>query len=378
MCLHSLPNDVVRPLHQLIRYPIGMDDPQRMTPDHYAPLTSEIKLFLYNNELKSLPSELWNLGNIAVLSLRNNSLPELSPSIARLRNLQELNIACNQIRFLPWELLGLLCPRDRKLLRLSVSPNPFVQPLGKPPPTTLSRLRLPSSARDCSKAIHQLQARCPVASASDCSYEGLLVRLYRYRLQECLVGLDAAQIPATDVSVANPGPNASDMRPMYVASSAAVFFESDGSVLRSPISFSAAQPDHDYTASLAPQTLPSSNKSPAPSLFELSARACARSPFLGQLGSLVLSEDSSPPVTRALDRATRSKQEGLRNCSVCKKQYLIARAQWMEYWYNGSSSSDVFLPFLRHACSWACVGRLGAERDDQLAAQEAELARADV
>lgn len=347
-----------------------------MTPDHFAPLTPEIKLFLSNNELTSLPSELWNLGNIAVLSLRNNQLTELSPFVARLRKLQELNLAGNQLHSLPWELLGLLRPHDRKLLRLSVSPNPFLHPLGKPPPSMLGRMRLPSSAQECLKAIRQLQARCPVASASDYSYEGLLIRLFRYRLHDCLAELDAVQTDAADVHSVKSSQGASDTRPMYVASSAAHFSDIDGSSLRSPISFSSSQPGKDYTASLAPQSLPTPHDSPAPSLFELSARACARSPFLGQLDSL-LPDDPSPPVTKALKRATRSKEEGLRTCSVCKKQYLIARAEWMEYWHNGSVSSNVFLPFLRQACSWACVGRLRAERDEEIAAQGADIARAE-
>ncbi|GAB7357240.1 hypothetical protein MBLNU459_g8220t1 [Dothideomycetes sp. NU459] len=376
MRLAALPNDVVRPLQQLIRYPLDMNNAQKMTPDHYAPLTSEIKLFLANNELGSLPSELWNLGNIAVLSLRNNNLTDLSPSIGRLRNLQELNIAGNQIRFLPWELLGLMSAEDRKLVRLSVSPNPLMQPLGKPPPTMLARPRIPSSAQECLRAIHQLRTRCPLAAASSSSYEALLIRLFRHRLRDCLRDAELTHSHVSNSPAPKSAQSPPDTRPLYAASSVATFFEVDGSPLRSATSsFSMSQPEPDFTASLAVQSLPARTGSSAPSLFELSARACARSPYLGQLGSL-LPDEPSPPVDRALDRAIRSKEEGLRTCSVCRKQYLIARAQWMEFWYNGTASSEPFLPFLRHSCSWACVGRLWAERDDELVVVEDELSMA--
>lgn len=352
MRLRLIPNDVLRPLHQLIRLPIDVNDAQKITPHHYAPLTSEIKLFLAKNELVSLPSELWNLGNLAVLSLRNNELTEISPSISRLRNLQELNIAGNRLKALPWELLNLLLPTNRKLLRFSPSPNPFMQPLDKRPLSVTGRLRAQDSPAECVRNIRRIRSRFPEAVMQDCTYEAMLVRVYETRLYQ-IISTQAAS-PSTNNST----------RPIYVASSKITFLDLDGSVLRSPmLPFSRAEPT-EY-ACLTPTPLPVTTVSAAPSLFELCARACARSPFINQLTSL-LPEDASPPVTRTLDKAIRSKEIGLQSCSVCRKQYVVPRAQWVEFWFDGHGSGEQFLPFVRRTCSWKCVQRLQATRDAEL------------
>ncbi|KAG9976529.1 hypothetical protein KCU78_g22493, partial [Aureobasidium melanogenum] len=39
-------NETLKPLHQLIRLPVPINDDQKITVDHFAPLTPNIKLFL--------------------------------------------------------------------------------------------------------------------------------------------------------------------------------------------------------------------------------------------------------------------------------------------------------------------------------------------
>lgn len=364
MKLKSIPNNVLRPLHQLIRLPIDMNDSQKITSEHYAPFTPQIKLFLAKNELVSLPPELWNLGNLTVLSMRNNELATLSPSINRLRNLQELNIAGNQFNWLPWELLDLLLPENRKLQRVSLSPNPFLQPLGERPPPTLSRFRVPVTARECAVKARKLRTRFPNATQSDSAYESLLLRLHETRLHQIV---SRTQSGSCVLDVDSDEYTTDDNRPIYVASSKTTFLDFDGSKLRTPMSSFSSQPsEDDYTASLTPTSLPVKSVSAAPSLFELSARSCARSPYINQLSSL-LPDDASPPVTRALERVTESKEVGLEACSVCRKSYVIPRAQWVEYWFDGHGSGEQFLPFMRSACSWKCVQRLANDRADELA-----------
>ncbi|KAL1304994.1 hypothetical protein AAFC00_003898 [Neodothiora populina] len=360
MQLRSIPNEVLRPLHQLIRLPIAVDDSQKITADHYAPLTPEIKLYLAKNELTTLPSELWNLGNLTVLSLRNNELTELPPSAARLRNLKELNVAGNQLQCLPWELLSLLLADERKL-RTTLGPNPFLQPLGLRPSPMLSRFRVPNSTGECLKNLRTIRARFPTAAASDTTYEALLIRLHETRLHqiEC-----SSQEECTD----NDEPNRQtirDSQPIYVASSKTTYLDFDGSVMRSPMSSFSPRTTSNTTATLSPTPLPQKNLSSAPSLFELSARACARSPYIDQLSDL-LPDDASPPVTGALDRVIKTKSLGLSTCSVCRKHYVIPRAEWIEYWFDGHGSGEQFLPFLRRACSWRCVEGLSTTRAREL------------
>ncbi|KAG9577480.1 hypothetical protein KCU77_g15100, partial [Aureobasidium melanogenum] len=332
----------LKPLHQLIRLPVPINDDQKITVDHFAPLTPNIKLFLSKNDLQQLPSELWNLGNLAVLSLRSNSLTEISPSIGRLRNLHELNLAGNQLSFLPFELLALV---ENKLVQLSLSPNPFVQPL--PLPTSTMLRNVPSKTDDCLRELHRLRVRCPDIDMRVPSHEALLHRLYASRLY-----------------TASEGPKS---KSTYVASSSTTFFEIDGSVVRPRFREYTAYSTPDYSASFERPSPPSSLRSAAPSLFELSARACARSQYVGQLSAL-LPEDASPPVNTAISKVIESKQLGMQHCSVCNKQFLVPRAQWVDYYYVGPGSemcspSELFRPFLRKSCSWVCVGRLTEQRE---------------
>ncbi|KAG9622337.1 hypothetical protein KCV04_g13325, partial [Aureobasidium melanogenum] len=332
----------LKPLHQLIRLPVPINDDQKITVDHFAPLTPNIKLFLSKNDLQQLPSELWNLGNLAVLSLRSNSLTEISPSIGRLRNLHELNVAGNQLSFLPFELLALV---ENKLVQLSLSPNPFVQPL--PLPTSTMLRNVPSKPDDCLRELHRLRVRCPDIDMRVSSHEALLHRLYASRLY-----------------TASQGPKS---KSTYVASSSTTFFEIDGSVVRPRFRAYTAYSTPDYSASFERPSPPSSLQSAAPSLFELSARACARSQYVGQLSAL-LPEDASPPVNTAISKVIESKQLGMQHCSVCNKQFLVPRAQWVDYYYVGPGSemcspSELFRPFLRKSCSWVCVSRLTEQRE---------------
>ena len=116
MALTYLHSDAVRPLHQLIR-PI-----KNAGSDCYAPLSPDLQIFLTNNSLEQLPSALWDLENITVLSLRSNLLTDIPSAIGRLGKLKELNLAGNGIRWLPWELLGLLRGQG---LSLVPHPNPL-------------------------------------------------------------------------------------------------------------------------------------------------------------------------------------------------------------------------------------------------------------
>lgn len=93
-------------------------------PGTYRPLMSSASLYLANNNLHKLPSEIYMLENLTNLSVRNNNLAEILPAIAKLTRLEELNLAVNQLRWLPWEILN-LAQRKRKSLR--VHPNPFLQ-----------------------------------------------------------------------------------------------------------------------------------------------------------------------------------------------------------------------------------------------------------
>jgi hypothetical protein len=63
-----------------------------------------------------------------------------------------------------------------------------------------------------------------------------------------------------------------------------------------------------------------------------------------------------PPVAGALlDRAEMNDCAGFgtfRKCHMCKREYVIARAEWIEWWIPRTWKE---LPFRVSVCSWACV-----------------------
>ncbi|KDQ50768.1 hypothetical protein JAAARDRAFT_211584 [Jaapia argillacea MUCL 33604] len=114
----------------------------------------EIQLYLSMNEITALPTELFALSKLTVLTLRNNALTYIPPEIARLKNLRELNVANNQLSYLPAEMLNM------SLRALHVHPNPFLPPPALPPPTSKSPLA--RSTRQVSPTTHLLPLILPL------------------------------------------------------------------------------------------------------------------------------------------------------------------------------------------------------------------------
>lgn len=321
MCLRTLPKDVIRPLHQLIRVPPENSD----CSIEFMPFTPELKVFLYKNDLASLPEELWKLENITCLSLRNNILTELPPSVGKLRKLQELNVAGNQIQWLPWDLLDLISRYC--VVRLTTSPNPLWSWCSE-----TSTPRKPSSVQ----------------------------KLMKDRVLACR----QRQVPDSDGSGDEQIPR---IIPIYGASSAIRYFDSDGVPARSLRSYNRQGPSQfepNFEPILPAPASPPQPTSAAPSLFELSLRMCRRSPYITQLPQL-LPDDAPPPVVATLQDVLKSKEEDreMPRCTVCGTEYVIRRAEWMEYWHCGDSAGNMsFLPFLRHACSWRCAETVAEQR----------------
>ncbi|KAJ1023095.1 hypothetical protein NDA16_003248 [Ustilago loliicola] len=91
-----------------------------------------LSIFLGSNSLTRLPSALFQLQNLRVLSLRSNKLKFLPPAIGDLHNLSELHVPNNELQYLPAEILRL------KLDVFTWFPNPY---LVKPPNTGVLTVR---------------------------------------------------------------------------------------------------------------------------------------------------------------------------------------------------------------------------------------------
>ena len=329
--LTAISNVTLGPLHQMIRH--AHDDlTQPPSEDLFAPLTPSIQLFLYGNLLTSLPSELFNLTNITVLSLRNNSLQEIPSSITRLSKLAELNIAGNQLGSLPWELLNMLRSTE-DACKVSLRPNPF---------------RVPRISTDAELPSHADENDSERSAASTLSRQ-LEMRFIRGR--QALNGGDADATPKKKRN--------SKEQLIFLAPSRIIYRESDGAVARSALNQGTEEENAWEAPVLDTQYPPRSEASPtAPSLFELALRSAQLSYDLRDVSS-ALPRDTPPTVARALEQAAYGVEYGNERCSTCSKSFVVPRAEWLEYWFHGHEyydmSEEKILPFKRKACSWDCA-----------------------
>ncbi|KAJ9252227.1 hypothetical protein DTO207G8_4842 [Paecilomyces variotii] len=305
--LKTIPNGLLRPLLHLTKQPCVKEAP--VTEEVYSSLEPFLQLFLSGNLLTSLPAELFELGSLKVLSLRNNKLHELPAAIRKLTMLQEINVSVNRLQYLPWELLWLIWKGDLK--HVTLRPNPFLQ------------------IEDAT--IEEWHYKTPdgqIPSKED-------TRLFEY------------EGPAPEEAWA----------PIHVATGPVSFFNMEGLPVAEGKSFNKYKN--------------STNSSRVPSLRELSLLACNQNPYFDQLLASDLSYFPSP-VVRLLQQARDIRDVGGRSCSVCHRSFVVPRTQWIEWWDCTTYESGLKgprpsneklrpLPFLRRGCSWACVP--GADKD---------------
>ncbi len=268
----------------------------------YQGLTPDLGLYLSNNSLDNVPSEVYHLVNLKVLSLRSNNLTEILPAMSGLTNLNELNLGSNQLTWLPWEILGLVDPSSPlHVEKCNVHPNPFLKPV--------------PSIRNIEDWKETLRK----------NYKGHLASTRIAFLDTTGSSLrDYAQAPSSVPEHWEKSLNAED---------------------------SVYPPLHKRTKT--------------PSLMELAIRACYKSTHLSQLPFL-LPSDCPAHLKQLLESTWKLKESGGTHCSVCGSDYILPRTEWMEWWYctpsNGSpvdggelpAHKGMPVPLLRRGCSWQC------------------------
>ena len=358
--LAFLSNETLKPLHQLIRHS-HTNLTQPPSEDEFRPLTPSIQLFLSGNKLPTLPSELFRLTNISVLSLRNNDLSNIPPAIGRLPILQELNIAQNNVKWLPWEMLDLMHCRGTHR-QITIRPNPLVDPIDKfggPSP-------LPMPKHTSSEYNEHLDRWGEIDGAffrkmkqwhseEDVPWSmrhELELRLKLGRLKQTMYQ-EVASRSGKELKLCNE-------QLVYLASSAVKFFDVNGFLCRNIYSTNTSLDDHQFAAVVDPlASRPSpTDTSGCPSLFEFALRSIQANFTIQETSDIP--EGLSKSVTAALQQAARGVEHGNERCAVCGTSFILARAEWMEYWFNGFPSqkhltSETVLPFLRRACSWTCA-----------------------
>lgn len=97
------------------------DDPA--CPMQFESLVARPRLYLSNNLLREFPAPILELGNLRLLSLRQNKLTRLPPGIRNLIKLETLNVSGNRLESLPIEVLDLMS--NHRLVELQSEPNPW-------------------------------------------------------------------------------------------------------------------------------------------------------------------------------------------------------------------------------------------------------------
>lgn len=318
LLLTELPQNILVPLKYLTKNPPIHEIPP--SQEAYQTLTPSIHLFLSRNSLRSLPATLFDLDNITVLSLRNNKLTELPPAIGKLRNLHELNVGGNRLRWLPWEFLELVGRKwDGKLKNLSIFPNPFMDL-----DDSLPRQRevdLPDFKRPEEENI-----------------------------KDFLLGSEQAVLD----QVAR--------QPHLIARSPVTYFSIDG-VARNSTMQRSSPSSSQFTRPVQPPE----ERCRVPSLVELTLRTAIRDPTLPTLPPL-LPPDTSNRVFRHLDTAIKVQQSGGMQCTICHRDFVLPRTEWIEWWHcipgaffplvddDGRLGAipQLRIPLMRRGCSWRC------------------------
>ena len=137
-----------------------------------------------------------------------------------------------------------------------------------------------------------------------------------------------------------------------VAQSLSDYFRHDGTPL------ATAQRGNGNSPLELPQTSSSRSLTQATLLF------CCKQQNIAELPEWLL-DDLPPNVRKLLELARDVQESGGRLCTTCRREMVISRKQWIEWWSLSSyhansattSTSDKVYPFLRRQCGLNCAER---------------------
>lgn len=315
--LRNIPSGLLRPLQHLTKLPTIEQAP--LSENVYSSLQPFLSIYLPGNSLTHLHNELFELSGLKVLSVRNNELQEIPHTVEKLKQLEVLNVSVNRLTYLPWELLRLL--QHGELKHMTACPNPF-----------------PS----IEEAVVAKWHREPEKKTMDQPYDE-----YDSEQDDPQITLETPRFDIYEDS-----PPAEAWTTIHVATGPITRLDMEG------------RPIEETTASS--MMIPSLEPVPtAPSLREVALRAVCRLPDLEHITDEELA-DFPALVIPLMQQVKKIRAAGGQQCSVCQKEYIIPRTEWLEWWdctpfENGMKLARASgeklrpLPFKRFGCSWVCV-----------------------
>jgi hypothetical protein len=389
-------NDIGR-IGELTSVIKSVPDPGRQLPaeGQYRSMVPELYVNLSDNRLRLLTPSLFSVQNLTTLVLVDNDIEELPAQISQLHNLRELNISRNNIRWLPFELLTLFGRHDEGRLEiLGDSGVPWLQPkvgqiLNCPGDVGELRLELYHFICEAGPGLDLVATphmeRLHDAIDSNPDHDRLVWYMRLCELLAISWNTPTASPERDDLvkrgftlhPLAGERLADDDTTSRYVARTLVTYFDQEGALIKgSPRSPSSADDDFAVITETmrGAHGVPASwftppDRKPAKSLSTLALESALGHKSRDDLTTSHLREyigEYIPPVAEALLKQAEINDSGgygdFRNCHVCKKQYVIARAEWIEWW---CTQARVVLPFKLKVCSWACVPEAVLQRPEK-------------
>ncbi|KAG9206270.1 hypothetical protein G6514_004995 [Epicoccum nigrum] len=357
----SLSDEDIKPIGELNSVIKNAPDTGNDLPveGQYRSMVPELYINLGRNLLRRLTPSLFDLQHLTTLVLRDNAITELPPHISRLRNLTALDVTLNKLKYLPYELLELLTPRG-KLQRLTTLGNYLIDRMPQTRYQDLTAHAVQVATASPSTNIWQyLQSVSPDHEA--------LAWYYRYLESRARTVGGRRNMDAIFMHLHSTLSHQAGKRyPLhYIAHTLPSYFDQAGHLLRG----SPAQPqstldtydcivDTDIGAFGAPDTIfaPPTTSRVSPLLTSSLSTALTNisvDETREKLGDYAEQHD----VAAILTKAEENDNGGFgcfRQCHACKRDYIVARAEWIEFW-SISTADTAFYPFKVRVCSWGCV-----------------------
>lgn len=343
----------------------NLPDPGNDLPaeGQYRSMVPELYINLGQNSLRRMTPNLFHLQHLTTLVLRDNRIEELPPQISQLINLQELDVCLNKLQYLPFELLQMLEPYG-KLEHLQTLGNPLLQQASQ---TQYRKFDEHVMFSVSSEALYPKLRDCPDREALvwhirylESTNHFLDAVETNYTAEDKAQAVDEQVFPHHPVS-----PLTQDsLSARYIGRTLVSYFDQAGQLLKgSPVPAAADSDDYavivdtDCGAFGVPPgpTFRPPTSTRIPSLLTTSINVALENISIDEtrdrLGEPIPFE-AAAIFARAAHNDADTGFGYFHQCHRCKRDYIVARAEWVEFWSPGFT---VCYPFKVRVCSWGCV-----------------------
>lgn len=384
----DLKDSQIRQIGQLASVILNIPDPGDDIPTEgqYRSMVAEVNVNLRSNQLCRLTSSLFHVHNLTTLILENNQIQELPAQFGQLRNLRYLNLSRNPIRWLPHEMLQLFRPRGVLHVIADLGVNWLEPELEQ----DASFRQLDSQILDFLFGVKLLRDEAILDHAHAClekvfnSVKGddrNQHMMWHLRFIEMRIKAFARHIlekgNLADIHEIDFAQTQLPSIPVNMASTPITYYDQSGTVMKGspgPIDLGSAacaamtQTDHGVHG-VPPEWYSPPSFKMVNSLATMALSRALRYTIQEGLDVAWLKDQIGEPVPQhaeaVLSIADKNASGGyskFRACHKCEKEYVVPRAEWIEWWYRPDTKT---FPFKVEVCSWGCVPEPMRERPEK-------------